>query len=150
MAPLNREGGENPAAIVHDLREMMQEKVGIIRTREQLIEALNDLQALRGRSQSCSPGGGLIYNPGWHQALELEAMIDVSQMCALAALEREESRGGHTRDDFPAPDHDSWGKVNSVITKGSDGSMKIDHRSYPPIPDELKQLLDSDDLDGDS
>jgi succinate dehydrogenase / fumarate reductase flavoprotein subunit len=150
MAPLNREGGENPAAIVHDLREMMQEKVGIIRTREQLVEALNDLEALRVRSQSCSPGGGLIYNPGWHQALELEAMIDVSQMCALAALEREESRGGHTRDDFPAPDHDSWGKVNSVITKGSDGSMKIDHRSYPPIPDELKQLLDSDDLDGDS
>jgi succinate dehydrogenase / fumarate reductase flavoprotein subunit len=150
MAPLNREGGENPAAIVHDLREMMQEKVGIIRTREQLVEALNDLEALRVRSQSCSPGGGLIYNPGWHQALELEAMIDVSQMCALAALEREESRGGHTRDDFPTPDHDSWGKVNSVITKGSDGSMKIDHRSYPPIPDELKQLLDSDDLDGDS
>ena len=150
MAPLNREGGENPAAIVHDLREMMQEKVGIIRTREQLVEALNDLESLRMRSQSCSPGGGLIYNPGWHQALELEAMIDVSQMCALAALEREESRGGHTRDDFPAPDHDSWGKVNSVITKGSDGSMKIDHRSYPPIPDELKQLLDSDDLDGDS
>jgi len=150
MAPLNREGGENPAAIVHDLREMMQEKVGIIRTREQLVEALNDLEALRVRSQSCSPGGGLIYNPGWHQALELEAMIDVSQMCALAALEREESRGGHTRDDFPAPDHDSWGKVNSVITKGPDGSMKIDHRSYPPIPDELKQLLDSDDLDGDS
>ena len=150
MAPLNREGGENPAAIVHDLREMMQEKVGIIRTREQLVEALDDLEALRIRSQTCSPGGGVIYNPGWHQALELEAMIDVSQMCALAALEREESRGGHTRDDFPVPDHDSWGKVNSVITKDSEGNMKIEHRSYPPIPDELKQLLDSDDLDGDS
>ena len=58
MAPLNREGGENPAAIVHDLREMMQEKVGIIRTREQLVEALDDLEALRVRSQTCSPGGG--------------------------------------------------------------------------------------------
>ena len=150
MAPLNREGGENPAAIVHDLREMMQEKVGIIRTREQLVEALDDLEALRVRSKTCSPGGGVIYNPGWHQALELEAMIDVSQMCALAALEREESRGGHTRDDFPVPDHESWGKVNSVITKDSEGNMKIEHRSYPPIPDELKQLLDSDDLDGDS
>ena len=151
MVALNREGGENPAAIVHDLREMMQEKVGIIRTREQLVEALDDLEALRVCSQTCSPGGGVIYNPGWHQALELEAMIDVSQMCSCSTRAGREPCGGHTRDDFPVPDHDSWGKVNSVITKDSEGNMKkIEHRSYPPIPDELKQLLDSDDLDGDS
>ena len=146
LAPLSREGGENPAAVVEDLREMMQEKVGIIRTGKLLKEALKDLDELEARAALTCPGGSRIYNPGWHQALELGAMIDVSRMCALAALEREESRGGHTRDDFPIPDHSHWGKVNSVISLSGDGSMKIEHRSYPPIDEEFKALLDADDL----
>lgn len=146
LAPLSREGGENPAAVVEDLREMMQEKVGIIRTGKLLQEALKDLDELETRAALTCPGGSRIYNPGWHQALELGAMIDVSRMCALAALEREESRGGHTRDDFPIPDHSHWGKVNSVISLSGDGSMKIEHRSYPPIDEEFKALLDADDL----
>ena len=146
LAPLSREGGENPAAVVEDLREMMQEKVGIIRTGKLLQEALKDLDELEARAALTCPGGSRIYNPGWHQALELGAMIDVSRMCALAALEREESRGGHTRDDFPIPNHSHWGKVNSVISLSGDGSMKIEHRSYPPIDEEFKALLDADDL----
>ena len=124
----------------------MQEKVGIIRSRDLLEEALKDLEALKVRSSKSSPGGGVIYNPGWHQALELEAMIDVSKMCALAALEREESRGGHTRDDYPAPDHEKWGNLNSVITMNEQSEMQIEHRSYPPIPEDLRELLDADDL----
>ena len=86
------------------------------------------------------------YNPGWHQALEIGAMIDVSKMCALAAHAREESRGGHTRLDFPVPDYSHWGKINSVIVKGLDGEMKISHTRYPPIPDRLKEFLDAEDL----
>ena len=148
MAPLSRKGGENPALIVNDLREMMQEKVGIIRNQESLEEALNDLESLRARSKNSSPGGGVIYNPGWHQALELEAMIDVSKMCALAALEREESRGGHTREDYPVPDHEKWGSLNSVISMNEQGEMQIEHRSYPPIPEDLIDLLDAEDLEG--
>ena len=147
LAPFGREGGENPASVVEDLREMMQEKVGIIRTGTLLNEALSDLDELEKRAAITSPGGSRIYNPGWHQALELGAMIDVSRMCALAALQREESRGGHTRDDFPESDHKHWGKVNSVITQGKDGSMEIEHTSYPAIDEELKALLDADDLD---
>jgi succinate dehydrogenase / fumarate reductase flavoprotein subunit len=144
LSPLSRPNGENPAKVVEDLREMMQHKVGIIRTEKLLKEALKDLDDLEERARKTSAGTSRIYNPGWHQALEIDAMIDVSRMCALAALHREESRGGHTRDDFPTPDYRYWGKINSVITK-KDG-MKIEHRRYPPIDEELKKLLDIEDL----
>jgi len=146
LAPLYREGGENPAKVVEDLRKMMQDKVGIIRTKALLEEALSDLDDFEARSMETFGGSGTIYNPGWHQALEIGAMVDVSRMCALAALRREESRGGHTREDFPAPDHSNWGKINSVIVKREDGGMDIDYVSYPPIPEDLKSLLDEDDL----
>ena len=144
LAPLNRVDGENPAKVVEDLREMMQHKVGIIRTEKLLKEALEDLNDLEKRASKTSTGNSRIYNPGWHQALEIDAMIDVSRMCTLAALHREESRGGHTRDDFPTPDYKYWGKVNSVITKKD--VMTIEYRKYPPIDDELKKLLDIEDL----
>jgi len=146
LAPLYREGGENPAKVVEDLRKMMQDKVGIIRTRGLLEEALSDLDEFEARSMETFGGSGTTYNPGWHQALEIGAMVDVSRMCALAALRREESRGGHTREDFPTPDHSHWGKINSVIVKREDGGMDIDYVSYPPIPEDLKSLLDEDDL----
>lgn len=146
LAPFNREGGENPAKVVEDLREMMQNKVGIIRTKTLLEESLSDLDKLESRANTTSPGGSRIYNPGWHQALELSAMLDVSRMCALAALHREESRGGHTRDDFPVPDYSHWGKINSVISMDEAGAMNIEYRRYPPINPELKALLDAADL----
>ena len=146
LAPLSRDGGENPAKVVEDLRDLMQEKVGIIRQGHELKEALDELEAFRDREANTSPGGTRIYNPGWHQALEIGAMIDISKMCAMAALAREESRGGHTRLDFPTPDYTHWGKINSVIVMNDSGEMDLNHVKYPPIPDELKQLLDADDL----
>jgi len=72
-------------------------------------------------------------------------MIDVSRMCALAAHRREESRGAHTRADFPETDDSHWGRVTSVISIGEDGSMDIGYASYPAIPEELRTLLDTDD-----
>ncbi len=146
LSPLQREGGENPAKVVSDLRKMMQEKVGIIRTGSLLGESMSDLDALEVRAANTSPGGTRTYNPGWHQALELSAMIDVSRMCALAAHGREESRGAHTRADFPETDGSHWGKATSVISMGEDGSMDISYASYPEIPKELRSLLDADDL----
>ena len=125
---------------------MMQEKVGIIRQGHQLEEALEELELFREREAKTSPGGTRIYNPGWHQALEIGAMIDISKMCAMSALAREESRGGHTRLDFPTPDYSHWGKINSVIVMSDSGEMDLNHVKYPPIPDDLKQLLDADDL----
>ena len=147
LAPLERQGGENPAKVVESLREMMQEKVGIIRTGDLLNEALADLDGLAERGLHTSPGGGRIYNPGWHQALEIDAMVDISRMCALAALAREESRGAHTRDDFPDPDRGKWGKVNSVVWKDETGEMRIRHESIPSMPEGLRDLLDASDLD---
>ena len=146
LKPLDRKEGENPATVVSELRTMMQNKVGIIRTKSQLEEALKELDDLEIRSESVFGGSGKSYNPGWHQSLEIKAMIDVSRMCTLAALKREESRGGHTRDDFPSPDHNRWGKVNSVISMNEKGEMEIQFESYPPIPEDLKILLDSDDF----
>ena len=146
LAPLSREG-ENPAKVVEDLRIMMQNKVGIIRNGVLLKESLEDLEGLEERAKNTSAPGGRIYNPGWHQALELDAMIEVSRMCALAALKREESRGGHTREDFPVPDKNFWGKINIRIKMGDGGEMELDHTTYPSIPKELKRLLDSDDLE---
>jgi succinate dehydrogenase / fumarate reductase flavoprotein subunit len=145
LAPLNRQEGENPAKVVEDLREMMQEKAGIIRTGALLEEALADLDELAARGEKTAPGGGRIYNPGWHQALEISAMADISRMCALSAMAREESRGAHTRDDFPVPDRSHWGKVNSVIWL-EEGEMKIRHDPCPPISAELRVLLDASDL----
>ena len=147
LEPLGREDGENPAKVVNDLREMMQNKVGIIRNGVLLEESLKDLDELEIRAKNTSAPGGRVYNPGWHQAVELNAMIDVSRMCALAALKREESRGGHTREDFPVPNKDFWGKVNIRIMIGEDGGMDLDFTTYPSIPKELKSLLDSDDLE---
>lgn len=146
LAPLSREG-ENPAKVVEDLRSMMQNKVGIIRNGVLLEESLEDLVSLEERAKNTSAPGGRVYNPGWHQALELDAMIEVSRMCALAALKREESRGGHTREDFPVPDKNFWGKINIRIKMGDGGEMELDHTTYPSIPKELKKLLDSDDLE---
>ena len=146
LAPLERQGGENPAKVVESLREMMQEKVGIIRTGDLLNEALTDLDGLAERGLHTSPGGGRIYNPGWHQALEIDAMVDISRMCALAALAREESRGAHTRDDFPNPDRSVWGKVNSVVWKDEASEMRIRHESIPSMPEGLRDLLDASDL----
>jgi succinate dehydrogenase / fumarate reductase flavoprotein subunit len=125
---------------------MMQDKVGIIRTKSLLEDALSDLDILEERGKNVFGGSGKTYNPGWHQSLEIGAMIDVSRMCTLAALKREESRGGHTREDFPIPDHSNWGKVNSVISMTDEGEMDISFVTYPPIPSELRKLLDSDDL----
>ena len=146
LAPFNRKGGENPATVVNELRKMMQEKVGIIRTKDLLIEALDDLNDFAARGKTTSPGGSRIYNPGWHQALEIDAMVDISRMCTMAALAREESRGGHTREDFPTPDHGRWGKINSVIMLGEKDEMVLEHRTYPPMRDDLKDLLDASDL----
>ena len=102
LAPFDREGGENPYTVQHDLQQTMHDLVGIIRTAPEMEQALERIAALKERVANLSVEGHRQYNPGWHLALDLPHMLVVSECIARAALEREESRGGHTRDDFPA------------------------------------------------
>ena len=140
LAPLQREGGENPGVIYDEMRDMMQAKVGIIRTKSELEEALEDIKAFKARAMACSSGTSRKYNSGWHQALDLINMADVSHAAALAAITREESRGGHTRDDFPTPEDDHWGKTVNVIWMEND-EMKIRQEPVEEMRDDLKEAL---------
>ena len=135
-----REGGENPGLIYDEMRDMMQSKVGIIRTKSELEEALDDIKSFKQRAMACSSGTSRKYNSGWHQALDLINMADVSHAATLAAITREESRGGHTRDDFPTPEDEYWGKTLNIIWM-ENGEMKIRQETVEAMRDDLDEAL---------
>jgi succinate dehydrogenase / fumarate reductase flavoprotein subunit len=120
----------------------MHELVGIIRTRAELDEAIARIGRLRERAQRVGVKGSRIYNPGWHLALDLLTMLTVSEAVARSALMREESRGGHTRDDFPKPDPE-WGKKNVVVRK-REGDLSLKPEPLPVLPAELRPLIGED------
>jgi succinate dehydrogenase / fumarate reductase flavoprotein subunit len=139
LAPFERTGGENPYAIQSDLQETMQTLVGLIRTESELQEALRRIEKLKERAAKVRVEGHRQYNPGWHTALDLESLLTVAECCTMGALERKESRGGHTRDDHPYTD-DQWGTVN-VVLRQRDGAVQLTREPLPQMPDELKQLF---------
>jgi succinate dehydrogenase / fumarate reductase flavoprotein subunit len=141
LAPFSIAGGENPYTIQGDLQDVMQQLVGIIRKEEELTRSLAEIEALRERATRLSVEGHRQYNPGWHLAIDLNNMLLVSECIAKAALERQESRGGHTRDDFPGPDP-HWGARNLVLTLAGDGSVGLQHQPLPSMPDDLQSLFD--------
>ena len=142
LHPFEVEGGENPYTLQKDLQDVMQRLVGIIRTEAELRESLAEIERLKERAKHLSVEGHRQYNPGWHLSLDLANMLVVSECIAKAALERQESRGGHTRDDFPGPD-DKWGALNLVLTlpDGSD-DVRLEHQPLPVMPDDLKTLFE--------
>ena len=137
-------GGENPYAIHADLQETMNDLVGIIRTEDEVEQALARLEALKVRAGKISVQGDKVFNPGWHLALDLPNMLIVSECVARAALIREESRGGHTRDDFPAMSPE-WRKVNLVCRPVGDG-VEVTQQPLPVMPPELLSLFERDEL----
>ncbi len=142
LAPFMHEGGENPYTIQKDLQDVMQRLVGIIRTRSELAESLGEIEKLKQRAKNLSVEGNRQYNPGWHLALDLANMLIVSECIAKAALERQESRGGHTRDDYPGPNPE-WGAKNLVLTLDESGeSVDLEHQPLPVMPDELKTFFE--------
>jgi succinate dehydrogenase / fumarate reductase flavoprotein subunit len=137
--PLARKDGEDPYAIHSDLQEIMQTLVGIIRTQDDLDEALVRLAALRERQSRVAVWGSPKFNPGWNLALDLEAMLAMSEAVTRAAAMRRESRGGHTRDDFPKPDPE-WATKN-VVVRRRDGDLDLTTEPIPVMPDDLRELV---------
>jgi len=144
LAPLERSGGENPYALQQELQSVMGSLVGIIRRGSELTEALAKLAELRDRVAKVGATGGRRYNPGWHLALDLRHMLVVSECIARAALEREESRGGHTREDFSRMDP-AWRQVNLVCTLPA-GEVRVVRQPVPPMRPELAGLFERDEL----
>jgi succinate dehydrogenase / fumarate reductase, flavoprotein subunit len=145
LAPLTREQGENPYDIHRDLQEMMQANVGIIRRGDELEAAISALDTFADRVQNIKVAGGRAYNPGWNLATDLPAMLTVAKCTARGALERKESRGGHTREDFPATDPE-YGTFNLAHSLAVDGSWTdtytVERSPLLELPAELKAILE--------
>jgi succinate dehydrogenase / fumarate reductase flavoprotein subunit len=141
-APLQRREGESAYAIHAELQETMQDLVGIIRTKSELEQAIVRVDALQARLEHSATRGGRTYNPSWHTALDMHSLLTVSAVVARSALTREESRGGHTRDDFPKPDP-AWGK-KVVVARKRGGQLQIDTEPVATVPEELQVLLGED------
>ncbi len=144
LAPLARQDGENPYTLQQELQDVMNSLVGIIRRRSELEEALTRLAELKQRVANVGAPGGRRYNPAWHLALDLRNMLLVSECTARAALEREESRGGHTRDDFPNMDP-NWRRINLVCYL-EDSEVRLKRQPIEPMRPDLLALFDRAEL----
>ncbi len=142
LSPFQRRDGENPYAIHRDLQEVMQNLVGIFRTREDLQRALEEIEKLKARQANVSVEGSRLFNPGWHLALDLKCMLIVSEAVARSALVREESRGAHSRIDFPNLDPQHGTYNNIIHREGS--TMTLRQQPLPEMPDDLKQIVADD------
>jgi succinate dehydrogenase / fumarate reductase flavoprotein subunit len=143
LAPFERGEGENPYAIHRDLQEVMQSLVGIFRVEEDVVKALGELEKLKARAARVRVEGSRLFNPGWHLSKDLKSMLTVSEAVARSALARKESRGAHSRIDYPKLDEQFWGKQHNLITKDATG-MKLQQIPVDEIPAELKELLAED------
>jgi succinate dehydrogenase / fumarate reductase flavoprotein subunit len=136
------EGTENPYTIQQELQQTMNDLVGIIRTREELERSLGEIEKLKERAQHLAVSGDRQYNPGWHLAIDLRNMLLVSECIAKAALEREESRGGHTRDDHPGF-AEKWGTLNIALSINSAGDgVDLTTQPLPVMPDDLAAFFE--------
>ena len=144
-APFSRSGGENSYSLHAELQEVTQNLVGIIRTGEELKNAIEKIATIRERSANVSVSGGRKFNPGFHLAFDLDNMLLVAESTAKSAIKREESRGGHTRDDFPGM-NSKWRQVNHISS--FDGSkVSVREQALPAIPKELFDLFDVHELE---
>jgi succinate dehydrogenase / fumarate reductase flavoprotein subunit len=139
LAPFERPEGESPYDVHHDLQKLMHGHVGIFRTADDLRHALDELQKLRDRAGRVRVEGSRLFNPGWHLARDLHSMLTVSEAIARSALARQESRGAHSRLDYPNLD-DYWGRHNNVIARDGE-AMRLAQSPIPEMPEELKNIL---------
>ena len=141
LAPFNNDGGENPYSVHMALQDCMQNLVGIIRTESELKKAQTEIAGLKERLAKVTVEGHRQYNPGWNLALDLQSLLTIAEATTMGALERKESRGGHTREDHPGPDPDKYGKINLVLRR-QDGAFSLSEEPLPEMPDDLKELFE--------
>ena len=139
LAPFEQPEGDSPYAIHDDLQNVMQNLVGIFRDEQDLRQALSELDELKARAARVRVEGSRLFNPGWHLAWDLHSMLTVAEAVTRSALARRESRGAHSRIDYPGLD-DAWGKKHNVVVK-KDGTMTLVETPVLEMPGELKQLL---------
>jgi succinate dehydrogenase / fumarate reductase flavoprotein subunit len=144
LRPLERADGENPYTLHHEIQQTMSDLIGIIRRESEIKTALAEIDKFRERAENLSSPGGRAYNPGWHMALDLRNILLIAECVAQSALERQESRGGHTRDDYPEMSPE-WRKVNLICSL--DGDRVVLRRQPLPAmrPDQLA-LFDVSEL----
>ena len=144
LAPFENEGGENPYDIQRDLQEMMQANVGIIRTGSEIDLAISELETFTERVKNISVKGGRAYNPGWNLATDLPSMLTVSKCTSRGARDRKESRGGHTREDFPkaSAEFGTFNLAHTIAGGAWDGEITTERSALLTMPDELKALLE--------
>ena len=140
LAPFERATGESPYDIHRDLQEKMQNYVGIFRNEDDLRKGLSEIQELKQQAALMRVEGSRLFNPGWHLSRDLKSMLTVSEAVALSALERTESRGAHSRIDYPDYDQ-SWGKRNNIIWRDGE-RMGLKQSPTGEMPDELRQILE--------
>ncbi|WP_430968932.1 fumarate reductase/succinate dehydrogenase flavoprotein subunit [Spongiimicrobium sp. 2-473A-2-J] len=141
-AILNRDSGANPYLLHEELEQNMQTNVGIIRTEAELQLGIDRLEEIKEAYTTVKAKGTSQFNPGWHEALGLRNLLITAEAVARAALEREESRGAHTRADFPG-EQAAWLHYNIVITKGDDGNMQLTKVERPAPDAELERIAQS-------
>ena len=120
----------------------MQEHVGILRSEEEMLTALEDIARLRGQAAAVAVDGNRQYNAGWHTALDLDNLLLVAEAVTRAALERRESRGAHTRTDHPDKDPEA-GRYNHVLQRDADGAMQVRRESIPEMPQALVDIIEA-------
>ncbi len=145
LQPFNNPQGENPFALMKELRATMQKNAGIMREEGELKAQLEILANLKKRAWNTSVSGSRAYNPGWHTALDMRLMVEISEAVVLAALARKESRGGHARLDYPDPDP-TFAKINHIIRRKSDGTLTVVAEPLPEMPEELRKIAEAKDL----
>ncbi|MDZ4286725.1 MAG: fumarate reductase/succinate dehydrogenase flavoprotein subunit [Prosthecobacter sp.] len=132
---------EGPFQVQHELQEMMQDLVGIVRTEDEMQRALDGIGKLWERARKVAVYGHREYNPGWHTAIDLGNLMIVSEAITRSAIERKESRGAHFREDYENKDP-AFGKVNTIVSKAPDGTMQVRREPIPEMPDHLKQVIE--------
>lgn len=142
LIPFENAEGENPYTVHQGLQDAMGDFVGVFRTKDKLHEGIEEINVLKERASQLKIEGSRMYNPGWHLCKDLKSMLIVSEAIARCAHQREESRGAHSRVDFPNYNDEVWGTVNSVISKDTSGDMNLGTSPLPQMPDELKKIVE--------